>query len=100
MTTYFAADFAAVLGDMPIAVVHEGRTFTANRTTFRRENALGDGGFMGSVSMILTAPYNATTQLIGLGDQVSIDGAYFRVMSAELAQDAVSVDFALEDINK
>lgn len=100
MTTYFAADFAAVLGDMPITVAHEGRTFTANRTTFRRENALGDGGFMGSVSMVLTAPYNATTQLIGLGDQVSIDGAHFRVISAELAQDAVSVDFALEDINK
>jgi len=100
VTTYFAADLAAILGDMPVTVTHEGRTFAANRTTFRRENALGDGGFMGSVSMVLTAPYNATTQLIGLGDQVSIDGAKFRVISAELAQDAISVDFALEDINK
>lgn len=100
MTTYFAADLAAILGDMPVTVTHEGRTFAANRTTFRRENALGDGGFMASVSMVLTAPYNATTQLVGLGDQVSIDGAKFRVISAELAQDAISVDFALEDINK
>lgn len=50
--------------------------------------------------MSLTAPYNAATQQVNLGDRVSISGAEFRVISAELAQDGVSVDFALEDVNR
>jgi hypothetical protein len=40
------------------------------------------------------------TQVISLGDRIMVAGAPFRVMSAELAQDGVSVDFQLEDINK
>ena len=55
---------------------------------------------MSTVSMSITTAYDTTTQLIQLGDTVSIDGAKFRVLSAELSQDAVSVDFSLEDINK
>ena len=50
--------------------------------------------------MTLTAPYNSVTQVISLGDRVLVAGAPFRVMSAELAQDGVSVDFQLEDVNK
>ena len=55
---------------------------------------------MRTLAMSLTAPYNETTQLVELGDTVTIDGSKFRVISAELSQDAVSVDFVLEDINK
>lgn len=55
---------------------------------------------MTQIAMVLTAPYNAVTQQINLGDVVTIDSASFRVVSAELAQDAVSVDFALQDVNK
>jgi hypothetical protein len=97
---FFASDLDAMIGELPITVLHQGRSFTANRTTLRRDNSLQDGGFMGSVAMTLTAPYNAETQLVNLGDRVSIAGAEFRVISAELAQDGVSVDFALEDINR
>jgi hypothetical protein len=97
---FFASDLDAMIGELPITVLHQGRSFTANRTTLRRDNSLQDGGFMGSVAMTLTAPYNSETQLVNLGDRVSIAGAEFRVISAELAQDGVSVDFALEDINR
>jgi len=100
LATYFAADFAAVLGELPITVTFQGSTFSANRTTFRCENSVGDGGFMTQIAMVITAPYNAITQQINLGDVVAIDAARFRVVSAELAQDAVSVDFALQDVNK
>ena len=55
---------------------------------------------MGAVAMSLTAAYNSITQLINLGDKLTINGAEFRVISADLSQDGVSVDFALEDINK
>ena len=55
---------------------------------------------MASVAMTLTAAYDGTTQLVNLGDLLTINGARFRVMSADLSQDAVSVDFALEDINR
>jgi len=55
---------------------------------------------MTQIAMVITAPYNAITQQINLGDVVAIDAASFRVISAELAQDAVSVDFALQDVNK
>ena len=96
----FASDLSAIIGEMPITVYHEGRQFVANRTNLRRENSLGDGGFMATVVMTLTAAYNGTTQLVNLGDLLTINGARFRVMSADLSQDAVSVDFALEDINK
>lgn len=100
LATYFAADFAAVLGELPITVTFQGSPFSANRTTFRCENSVGDGGFMTQIAMVITAPYNAITQQINLGDVVTIDSASFRVVSAELAQDAVSVDFALQDVNK
>ncbi len=95
-----AADFAAVSAELPVACSFNGQAFTANRSTFRRDNQLQDGGFFGSVAMTLTAPYNSVTQVISLGDRVLVAGAPFRVMSAELAQDGVSVDFQLEDINK
>jgi hypothetical protein len=100
LSSYFATDFAAVLGELPITVIHQGASFTANRTTFRKENDLGDGGFMATVAMAITAAYDAVTQRIDLGDVVTIDGSKFRVLSAELAQDAVSVDFTLQDVNK
>jgi hypothetical protein len=100
LATYFAADFAAVLAELPITVTFQNSTFSANRTTFRVENSVGDGGFMTQIAMVITAPYNATTQQINLGDVVTIDAANFRVVSAELAQDAVSVDFALQDVNR
>lgn len=97
---FLANDLDAMIGELPVTVLHQGRSFTANRTTLRRDNNLQDGGFMGSVAMSLTAPYNAATQQVNLGDRVSISGAEFRVISAELAQDGVSVDFALEDVNR
>ena len=97
---YFANDLDAMIGELPVIVAHQGRAFTATRTTLRRDNSLQDGGFIGSVAMSLTAPYNAATQQVNLGDRVSIAGTEFRVISAELAQDGISVDFALEDINR
>lgn len=97
---FLANDLDAMIGELPVTILHQGRSFTANRTTLRRDNNLQDGGFMGSVAMSLTAPYNAATQQVNLGDRVSISGAEFRVISAELAQDGVSVDFALEDVNR
>ena len=97
---FLANDLDAMIGELPVTILHQGRSFTANRTTLRRDNSLQDGGFMGSVAMSLTAPYNAATQQVNLGDRVSISGAEFRVISAELAQDGVSVDFALEDVNR
>jgi hypothetical protein len=100
LLNYLAADFAAISAELPVACSFNGQPFTANRSTFRRDNQLQDGGFFGSAAMVLTAPYNSVTQAISLGDRVLVAGAPFRVMSAELAQDAVSVDFQLEDINK
>jgi hypothetical protein len=55
---------------------------------------------MNDVNMSIIAAYDATTQSISLGDTLVIGGRKFRVTSAELAQDAVSVNFTLEDINK
>ena len=55
---------------------------------------------MPSVGMSITAAYDSVTQLISLGDRIEINGSPFRVISAELSQDAVSVDFSLEDINR
>lgn len=100
LATYFAADFAAVLDELPISVEFQGASFRANRSTFRCENSVEDGGFTTQIAMVITAPYNAVTQQINLGDIVKIDSSNFRIVSAELAQDAVSVDFALQDINK
>jgi len=57
-------------------------------------------GSSGPAAMTLIARYDATTQQIDLGDQVSVEGSKFRVISAELAQDGISVKFDLEDINK
>jgi len=101
LVDYLKADLDQMLGELPLVVTHEGRTFTANRSTYRRDDALqAGGGFMATVGMNIIAAYNSTTQLVSLGDRVTIDGRDFRVMSAELSQDAVSVIFDLEDINK
>lgn len=97
---YFSSDLDAMIGELPITILHQGRSFTAARTTLRRDNSLQDGGFMGSVAMSLTAPYNAVTQQVNLGDRVTISGSEFRIVAAELAQDGISVDFALEDVNR
>jgi hypothetical protein len=88
------------MNEMPVGVSFQGNVFTANRTAYRRDNSLGDGGFMNDVNMSIIAAYDAVTQSISLGDTVIIGGRNFRVISAELAQDAVSVNFTLEDINK
>jgi hypothetical protein len=50
--------------------------------------------------MTLTAPYSAVVQTISHGDILTVGGIRLRVTSADLSQDAVSVDFSLEDINK
>lgn len=100
LLNYFAADLSSMLGEMPVVCIHQGRQFVANRTTYRRDNSLQDGGFLNSASMALTAAYDSITQLISLGDRIEINGSQFRVISAELSQDAVSVDFALEDVNR
>jgi hypothetical protein len=55
---------------------------------------------MNSATMTITAIYNSTTQKISIGDKVTINGSEFRVIGAELSQDAVSVNFDLEDINR
>ena len=100
MLDIFTNDLAAMLDELPVVVTFGDATFVANRTTYRRDNSLGDGGFLNSASMTLTAPYSAVVQTISLGDVIVIGGRRFRVTSAELSQDAVSVDFSLEDINK
>jgi hypothetical protein len=55
---------------------------------------------MNSASMTITAIYSAVVQTISLGDIVTVGGTRLRVTAADLSQDAVSVDFTLEDINK
>jgi hypothetical protein len=100
LVDYLKADLDQMLGELPLVVTHEGRTFAANRSTYRRDDALQAGGFMATVGMSIVAAYNPTTQLVSLGDRVVIEGRPFRVTSAELSQDAVSVTFDLEDINK
>jgi hypothetical protein len=100
MLDIFTNDLAAILDDLPVVVTFGDATFVANRTTYRRDNSLSDGGFMNSASMTLTAPYSAVVQTISLGDILTVGGIRLRVTSADLSQDAVSVDFSLEDINK
>ena len=100
MLDIFTNDLAAMLDELPVVVTFGDATFVANRTTYRRDNSLGDGGFMNSTSMTLTAPYTAVVQTISLGDILTVGGIRLRVTSADLSQDAVSVDFTLEDINK
>ena len=100
MLDIFTSDLAAILDELPVVVTFGDATFVANRTTYRRDNSLADGGFMDSASMTITAIYDAFVQTISLGDVLVIGGRRFRVTSAELSQDAVSVDFTLEDINK
>jgi len=89
-----------MLDELPVVVTFGDATFVANRTTYRRDNSLADGGFMNSASMTLTAPYSTVVQTISLGDILTVGGIRLRVTSADLSQDAVSVDFSLEDINK
>ena len=96
----FTNDLSAIMNELPLAVTFGDRNFLANRTTYRRDNSLADGGFLDSASMTITAIYDAFVQTISLGDVLVIGGRRFRVTSAELSQDAVSVDFTLEDINK
>ena len=96
----FTNDLSAIMNELPLAVTFGERNFLANRTTYRRDNSLADGGFMDSASMTITAIYDSFVQTISLGDVLIIGGRRFRVTSAELSQDAVSVDFTLEDINK
>ena len=100
MLDIFTNDLAAILDELPVVVTFGDATFVANRTTYRRDNSLSDGGFMNSASMTITALYSAVVQTISLGDVLVIGGTRLRVTSAELSQDAVSVDFSLEDINK
>jgi hypothetical protein len=100
MLDIFTNDLAAMLDELPIVVTFGETTFVANRTTYRRDNSLADGGFMNSASMTITAIYSPVVQTISLGDILVIGGTRLRVTSAELSQDAVSVDFSLEDINK
>lgn len=96
----FTNDLSAIMNELPLAVTFGERNFLANRTTYKRDNSLADGGFMDSASMTITAIYDSFVQTISLGDVLVIGGRRFRVTSAELSQDAVSVDFTLEDINK
>jgi len=96
----FTNDLSAIMNELPLAVTFGERNFLANRTTYRRDNSLADGGFMDSASMTITAIYDSFVQTISLGDVLVIGGRRFRVTSAELSQDAISVDFTLEDINK
>ena len=100
MLDIFTNDLAAMLDELPVVVTFGDATFVANRTTYRRDNSLGDGGFMNSAATNITAIYSAVVQTISLGDVLVIGGTRLRVTSAELSQDAVSVDFSLEDINK
>jgi hypothetical protein len=100
MLDIFTNDLAAMLDELPVVVTFGDATFVANRTTYRRDNSLVDGGFMNSAATNITAIYSAVVQTISLGDVLVIGGTRLRVTSAELSQDAVSVDFSLEDINK
>ena len=95
-----ANDLSAMIQELPMGVKFNGKEFIANRTSYRRDNQLSDGGFMNSALMNITAPYNQITQEISLGDIVEIAGTKFRVIAAELSSDTISVDFNLEDINK
>jgi len=100
MLDIFTSDLAAMLDELPVVVTFGDATFVANRTTYRRDNSLADGGFMNTSATNITAIYSAVVQTISLGDILVIGGTRLRVTSAELSQDAVSVDFTLEDINK
>lgn len=100
LQSVLASDFLAVSAELPVICSHEGSEFVGNRSTYRRDNSVGDGGFFSSIAMTITCAYNAVTQLISLGDVIYVEGRIFRVMSADLSQDAVSVDFVLEDVNK
>ena len=100
MLDIFTSDLAAMLDELPVVVTFGDATFVANRTTYRRDNSLADGGFMNSAATNITAIYSAVVQTISLGDVLVIGWTRLRVTSAELSQDAVSVDFSLEDINK
>jgi len=100
LLNYLVADLNNMLSEMPIFCVYKGERFMANRTEYTRGNELQDGGFMNSATMTITAIYNSTTQKISIGDKVTINGSGFRVIGAELSQDAVSVNFDLEDINR
>ena len=100
MLDIFTNDLAAMLDELPVVVTFGDATFVANRTTYRRDNSLADGGFMNASVTNITAIYSSVVQTISLGDVLVIGGTRLRVTSAELSQDAVSVDFTLEDINK
>jgi len=93
-------DLNSIVDELPVLVTFQGQGFSAARSAYKRSNSLGDGGFFNDASMIITAAYAGIPQQIGLGDIVLIGARKFRVVSAELSQDAVSVDFTLEDINK
>lgn len=97
---FLRVDLYNMTAEMATECNHQGKRFYASRSTYRRENSLGDGGFMNTASMVLTTAYDNVTQGISLGDVITIGNKKFRVMSAELSQDAVSVDIVLEDINK
>ena len=62
------------MNELPLAVTFGERNFLANRTTYRRDNSLADGGFMDSASMTITAIYDAFVQTISLGDVLVIGG--------------------------
>lgn len=100
MLDVFAFDLAAMIDDLPINVIFREQAFGASRTTLRRANTLSEGGFLEDAAMTITAHYDAITQKVSLGDTLMIDGRKFRVISADLAADAVSVDFTLQDINR
>jgi hypothetical protein len=57
-------DLYAIMDELPVGVSFNGKIFTANRTAYRRDNSLGDGGFMNDVNMSIIAAYDATTQSI------------------------------------
>ena len=46
MLDIFTSDLAAMLDELPVVVTFGDATFVANRTTYRRDNSLADGGFM------------------------------------------------------
>lgn len=100
LVDFMRADLFNMTAELATTCVFQGKEFYASRSTYRRENSLGDGGFMNTASMVLTTAYDGVTQGISLGDTITIAGRKFRVMSAELSQDAVSVDIVLEDINR
>lgn len=71
----FTNDLSAIMNELPLAVTFGERNFLANRTTYRRDNSLADGGFMDSASMTITAIYDAFVQTISLGDMCSAQRA-------------------------